>query len=363
MNDPTTEGTHPISPEEAERLLSELVAIPSPSGKEVEASTYLVNWMGDHGFKSHIDNSGSAVGVKGDGSREILLLGHIDTFPGTVPHQLIDRKLFGRGTVDAKGALVAFAAAAAQVNPPAGTRIVVIGATEEEAATSRGARHALTRFQPSACIIGEPSGWDRITLGYKGRLLVDWSWQGPLAHSAGPMPSPAERAVSCWHEIQSYANLVNAKRDGFFNALIPSLRSLNTTVENTHGKAEMKIAFRLPVDFTPQEVETQLRMMMPDVGLHFYGAEEAYVAEKNTPLTRALLRAVRSEDGRPNFVYKTGTSDMNVVGPVWQCPILAYGPGDSSLDHTPEEHIDLDELQKAIAVLKKVLKDLITNSS
>ena len=34
---------------------------------------------------------------------------------------------------------------------------------------------------------------------------------------------------------------------------------------------------------------------------------------------------------------------MNVVGPVWQCPILAYGPGDSSLDHTPHEQIELPE--------------------
>ncbi len=43
------------------------------------------------------------------------------------------------------------------------------------------------------------------------------------------------------------------------------------------------------------------------------------------------------------MTLKLGTSDMNVVGPVWQCPILAYGPGDSSLDHTPEEQIVLDD--------------------
>ncbi len=46
---------------------------------------------------------------------------------------------------------------------------------------------------------------------------------------------------------------------------------------------------------------------------------------------------------------------MNVVGPVWNCPILAYGPGDSSLDHTPDEHLDLAEFRQAIAVLARVL--------
>ena len=44
--------------------------------------------------------------------------------------------------------------------------------------------------------------------------------------------------------------------------------------------------------------------------------------------------------------------------PIWQCPILAYGPGDSTLDHTPHEHIDLKEYHQAINVLALVLADL-----
>ena len=319
--------------------------------------------MGDHGFQSYIDDSGSAVGVKGKGSHEILLLGHIDTFPGSVPLRLVGRKLYGRGSVDAKGPLAAFAVAAAQVDPPEGTRLVVIGATEEEAATSRGARHALAQFQPSACIIGEPSGWDRITLAYKGRLLVDWSWKGPLAHSAGLIPSPSERAVSFWDEVKVYTHDVNDGRVGLFNCLTPSLRSINTTIDGTHGKAQMQLAFRLPPDLSPDDVETPLRNRANGASLRFYGGEKAYVAAKNTHLTRAMLRAIRSHEGQPSFVFKTGTSDMNVVGPVWRCPIIAYGPGDSRLDHTPEEHIDLDEFQRAIAVLTHALEDLMAQAT
>jgi LysW-gamma-L-lysine carboxypeptidase len=47
---------------------------------------------------------------------------------------------------------------------------------------------------------------------------------------------------------------------------------------------------------------------------------------------------------------------MNVVGPVWRCPILAYGPGDSRLDHTPDEHVALDEYWSAVLVLQQAMR-------
>ena len=55
---------------------------------------------------------------------------------------------------------------------------------------------------------------------------------------------------------------------------------------------------------------------------------------------------------------KTGTSDMNVVGAVWNCPMVAYGPGDSTLDHTPEEHIDVREFRRSVRVLTQALEIL-----
>ena len=64
--------------------------------------------------------------------------------------------------------------------------------------------------------------------------------------------------------------------------------------------------------------------------------------------------------GEPRFVVKTGTSDMNVVGPHWsETAIVAYGPGDSSLDHTPNEHIDVREYEKSVDVLSQVLQQLV----
>ncbi|MCH8339823.1 MAG: M20/M25/M40 family metallo-hydrolase, partial [Chloroflexi bacterium] len=87
--------------------------------------------------------------------------------------------------------------------------------------------------------------------------------------------------------------------------------------------------------------------------------EQAVVAEKSNSLTRAILAAVRAEGGTPRFVHKSGTSDMNVVAAEWACPIVAYGPGDSSLDHTPHEHINLDGYLRAVRVLRMALQTLV----
>ena len=58
---------------------------------------------------------------------------------------------------------------------------------------------------------------------------------------------------------------------------------------------------------------------------------------------------------KPKFKKKTGSADMNILAE-WGCPIVAYGPGDSSLDHTSEEHILVSEYEKSISILINSLK-------
>ena len=110
-------------------------------------------------------------------------------------------------------------------------------------------------------------------------------------------------------------------------------------------------------------VNVTLSGRLTTLRLNFYGHEPAYRGERDNELVRAFLGAIRTVgDGeRPSFVVKTGTSDMNVVAPLWRCPILAYGPGDSTLDHTPHEHVHIDEYWKAILVLAEALRTLASH--
>ena len=346
--------------DEAE-FLEKLLSIPSPSGGEDIFAEYLVTQMRKLGFRADRDEAGNVVGTVGnpDATREIVLLGHMDTVPGFIPVRWDDGKLYGRGAVDAKGPLATFVLAAARVAPRLGpARVTVIGAVEEES-HGWGAHYlAQTMAAPECAIIGEPSDWDSITLGYKGMLNMEYKLVQPGGHSAGEAPGPAEHAVYFWNRLRRYAYAYNQGKNGRYNTLDPALRDLHTYSDGLYDFVEMNIVARLPPDFSIDALQASMETWSNGAELKFLGSDPAYQSDKNTPPVRALLRAIRAEGGRPRFKLKTGTSDMNTVGPVWECPMVAYGPGDSSLDHTPREHIQIDDFRRSIVILAHALETL-----
>lgn len=343
----------------AAAFLEALVRIPSPSGEEGRAAAWLVEQMASLGFDcAYIDEAGSSVGIVGDGPRVLMLLGHIDTVAGEVLVRREGEKLYGRGTADAKGPLAAFTLAAAAAGPLPGWRLVVAAAVEEEAATARGARCIAASFRPDACVIGEPGGWQRLCVGYKGRLLVDYRLRRPVAHSAGREPGACETAVEFWNGVTTLADCHNAGRARIFERLSPSLRQIHSASDGLSETVTMRLGLRVPPGLAVQDLECELDRLKGEASLRFSAREEAFRTSKSNALVRAFLASIRAAGGRPGFVVKSGTSDMNVVGPLWGCPILAYGPGDSSLDHTPDEHIEIPELERGIEVLKTAIGSL-----
>ncbi len=333
-----------------------MVEIPSLSGHEAAVAAYLVEVMRTLGFQAEIDTAGNAVGVLGDGEQDILLLGHMDTVPGAIPVRVEDGKLYGRGSVDAKGPLAAFIMAAAEVGRLTGKRIIVVGATEEEAASSKGARHVARTLAPNCCVIGEPSGTRAVTLGYKGRLVLAYEAAASATHSASPEANVLEEGVEFWNRLRRWAETFNVGKK-MFDRLDPTLREIQSHNDGLTESLTLRASIRIPLGLTPAGVQREVEALAPGPArLRFWGADPPYRAEKNSALVRAFLKALRAEGLGPSFKVKSGTSDMNVVGPAWNCPIVAYGPGDSSLDHTPNEHLDLAEYRQAIRVLVRVLR-------
>ena len=341
------------------QLLQQMLNIPSPSGQESRLARFLGDTMTSMGFRSYLDGVSNAIGIAGDGPRTVVLLGHIDTVAGDLPVKVEGGRIYGRGSVDAKGSMACFIASTGRVMQELngqGKRIVIVGAVEEEAATSRGARQALSDLDPpDYCVIGEPSGWSAVTLGYKGRLLLDYRLKVPLSHTAGQERSACEQAVDFWSEVGSWCDRFNAGKS-LFGSLQASLRSFNSSSDGIHETVDLRLGFRLPVGFSLQSLEDFLSRTAQPAQVSFSGREAAVRRDKSNPLVRSFLRSIRDFEGRPKFKLKTGTADMNVVAPFWKCAMVAYGPGESSLDHTPREHLEIAEYRRSIDVLESVLR-------
>src|SRR5665811_364136 len=341
-------------------LLRGLVSIESLSNQEGAAVSFLRSAMASRGFRLQDSQAGSAIGTVGEGNRYVVLLGHIDTVPGRIPVRIEDGVLWGRGAVDAKGPLATFVAAASAAAEHLQCRVTVVGATGEEVIGSPGANEVANWDAPGYCIIGEPSGWNSVCLRYRGTMSLIYRLEQSTRHTAGPGESVSEIAVQFWNALLVELATWNAGATNTFGSIGHSLRSFNTSGDGLTDEATMSIGLRLPPEIDVRRLLRQIKDLAGRADIRIDGIQEGYRTTKRSVLIPPFLRGIRAAGGKPGFKVKLGTSDMNVVGPEWKCPIVAYGPGDSSLDHTPDERIELAEYLLAVNVLRDVLIALST---
>lgn len=346
-------------------LLRAAVATPSPSGQEEAVVERLLAALHGRVDEAARDAAGNLVARRGDGPLSVLFLGHVDTVPGDVPIEERDGRLYGRGAVDAKGPLCAALAATAALGEVGARRLTVrvVGAVGEEAPGSVGARRAARDLPaPDLLVICEPSGWDAVTLGYKGHLRARLSCERPSGHSAGPEATAADRLVDALATLRRTAEeaLGEPAPGRAFDALQLAVLTLEHEHDGLHERAVATVGVRLPPAWPPERAEALLADTPLGEGIE-RGTIEAVPAvrgPRDSVLARAFRVAIRSEGGRPRTVVKTGTSDWNVVAEAWPVPALAYGPGDAALDHAPDEHLAWSDFDAAVRVLTNVLARL-----
>jgi [amino group carrier protein]-lysine/ornithine hydrolase len=341
---------------QAQKLLKNLVSIPSVSAHEQEAVNYLIKEARQLNFDEvKKDGAGNFIARRGSGEITILLVGHIDTVPGDIPVVIKAGNLYGRGSVDAKGCLATFIWATHEAKVPEDLTVVVIGCVEEEIYTSHGARHVLGKYNPDYIIIGEPSSWDRITIGYKGGLRFVFSQAIEMEHFSARKVSAADGGVDFIIAVRKELIKFQPENGGIFYQPNFEVRSFNTSSDGLQEKVKVTCNLRIPPEFDIDKFKKFLDQYAVEISEDI----APVIANKNNNLVRAFLASIRSIEGDPRFVKKTGSSDMNILASHWShIPILAYGPGDSKLDHTPNEHLNLTEYEKAIRVLETVLNTL-----
>lgn len=335
-------------------LLTAMLSVPSPSGEEDAMASLLVSRLLRAGFDVDVDVAGNVVAAWGDGPETVALVGHVDTVPGHIDVRRDGDLLHGRGAVDAKGPLATAIAAVSRQPRDGGRRFVIVGAVEEET-SSRGARHlAESMPAPSSLVILEPSGWDAVTIGYKGSLRLRASVDQAHAHGAGREPSAPDRCVDLVRALQGRAAVLNGDA-GVFDRVDVRVLRFESASDGLSDQASVDLGVRTPPGCDVDALIEATRASAPTAAVIVLGREPGVRTDRGSPLARGFVRAIRAQSGMPRFKLKTGTSDLNVLVPAWGCQALAYGPGDSQLDHTPREHVSITELERAVSVLELAL--------
>ena len=238
-----------------------------------------------------------------------------------------------------------------------GCRVELVACVEEEASSSRGASHRATLPAPDACIVGEPSGWSGVTVGYKGFLRARLARTEELAHTAADAPGAAALACRQWVRIESEAERFGGGSERLFEQLLTHLAGVRVEGD---GLTERRRARRAPAPATRPGTGRRASLARgsarPAGRSRPKGACPRGPGRARLPSRARFGRAIAGTGGRARYLHKTGTADLNVVAPAWGCPCVAYGPGDSALDHTPDEHIEVEELDRSIEVLARVLR-------
>jgi LysW-gamma-L-lysine carboxypeptidase len=251
---------------------------------------------------------------------------------------------------------------------------ILVASVVEEEATSKGVRHLITQgIDADYAIFGEPSGVENITVGYKGQIQLKINVKTETGHASTPWlyDNALEKAYELWESIKSACA---------FPSMDPQetpFTSITVCLVNMEGgtgdsvipfEAEMLLDVRVPIQFTTAQVHEKMMKIIGNyqeanpkvlIKSSVQDTVEPFEAVKSSPLVHVLSSSVRKVLNRPaKLLRKTGTGDMNLLGKAMNLPIVTYGPGDSHLDHTADEHIVIEDYLNAIAIYKETILKL-----
>lgn len=333
-------------------LLVDLVRTPSVSGEEAAVAARLATWGRERGLATTLDDAGVRFESVGRAPGPTLwLASHLDTVPagdgwaidpfaGAVEHGI----LRGRGASDAKASVAAMACAAASLGRPARGRLVAAFTFGEETARTTMPLLVDRAGKPDAAIVGEPTSL-RPCIAQRGLLIVRLRWRGRASHAgwASMTPGASENAIhKAAPDLARLASLrferehdvlgvtsVNVTRlsGGTASNVVPDLCEATLDVRTTPAYSPDEIVERVAAAISG-EIEVVSRRFLPCA----------------TPDDSRLLPVVldAAPDAEP-FVSPTA-SDWVFLRDV---DAVKLGPGDSTLSHTVDERIALDEVARA----------------
>ncbi len=347
-----------------------------------EIQPYLEHVGAQVGYAGRMNVAGRRRGT--GGGRSLLLNAHIDTVPAGDPAlwsqppfaaNVVDGKVYGRGSCDMKGGLVTHIAALDAL-ATAGIRLkgdVTVTATVGEEDGGLGALSTVLRgYRADAALVTEPTELALVT-ACEGSLVFRLTITGRSAHAAtrDEGVSALEKFMPIFLDLQAFERDRNANLRHPLYRVFPNKVPINVGVVRAGNwastvperlDAEIRIgflpgeelqAFKLLVAeriYSVAEQDPWLKEHPPEI-TYFGGQFIAAETPTDAPICEAIRSAHRAVTGKQvRTEGVTYGADMRHFIAFGGMPCVMYGAGDIKLAHAPDEYLPIDELITAIKV-------------
>lgn len=392
-----------ICKEREEKLIAfcqKMIQAKSYSGHEDQVVEEMKRFCDQEGFTDvHVDKYGNCIcHIKGkQPGPKLLFDGHMDTVP--VPDEsawehnpfgaeIIDGKMYGRGTSDMKGALSSMLAAAifyakdCDYNFPGD--IYVAGVVHEECFEGVAAREISAYVKPDYVVIGEASQLN-IKIGQRGRGELQVETFGVPAHSANP-----EKGINAVYKMCKVIEAIRGLKPTNHPVLGDGILELVDIKSSPYPGASVVPDYcratydrRLLVGETKESVLAPIQelldqMMKEDAELKakvsFVEMEEkcytgnqirserffpGWLYDENEPFVQAVYQEMKALGLNPTITnYNFCTNGSHYAGEAG-IKTLGIGPSKENLAHTINEYIEIEQLVKVTESYYGVMKALL----
>jgi len=366
-------------------LTRELIRRPSVTPADAGAMTVVEQTLAALGFACRRMKFGEIENLYaryGTGRPNLCFAGHTDVVPvgdtgawskDAFAAEVVDGVLIGRGAVDMKSAIAAFAAAAAraiEAGQVKGSLSFLITGDEEGVAT-HGTKKVVEALKAEGevidhCIVGEPTSaetfGDMVKVGRRGSINVDIKVEGIQGHVAYPhrAANPVPVLLRLLSALQDRALDEGYPEFQPSNLEITQIDVPNTATNVIPGVARARLNIRFNPNHTGASLAAWISGEAENAAEGFRGyvtvtpqiSGEAFLTEPGR-FTEVVAAAVQDVSGAPPELSTTGgTSDARFIRAL--CPVVELGLVGKTM-HQVDERAPVDEILKLQAVYERLI--------
>lgn len=374
----------------------ELIRRPSVLGNEGVVAELVAEQMRALRFDGvEIDRAGNVTGVMGGRSSgpTILLDAHMDTvdvFPATAwkrepfGGELLNDRIFGRGSSDMKGALAAmvFGVAGVERSKIKG-RVVVSASVGEESTEGSALKVVMDKFRPDYVVIGESTELNLARAG-RGRVEFDVEVVGRSCHASSPQLG-SNAILGMMRVVAEIEKLVLPEHRFLGNGVtcLTGIRSDPDPPQSmVPGVCQVTLERRLlpgeSLEYLREELrECCTRAGVPEthVGLAVSRYESytglcfetpkwypAWEMSEDHDLVRLAVSGLKSVGPEPRLTsYQFCTNAAYSAGKMG-VPTIGFGPSSEALAHTVDEYVEVDQVARGAEGYRAICESVLGNS-